>query len=89
MEKYDDSDILDDTKDDLLLVRKYDRFPGYFSKALSSGDNILAISRTYSIIAYAFINDNIYGIFDQELGFDYANCLPLNKVYNEDSKWLS
>jgi len=89
MEKYDDDDILDDTKDELLLPRMYDRFPGYFSKILNSGDNILAISRTYSIIAYAFIDDNIYGIWDPAISYDYANNLPINDVYKTDAKWLS
>jgi len=88
MEKYDDDDILDDTKDDLLIVRKYDRFPGYFSKALNSGDNILAVSRAYSIIAYAFLTDNIYGLHDPALAVDWGYYLPINHVYKDDPKWL-
>lgn len=89
MDKYDDEDILDDTKDDLLLVRKYDRFPGYFSKILNSRDNVLAISRYYTINSYMFITDNIYGITDSETGYDWANRLSLNAVFGSDSKWLT
>lgn len=89
MDKDDNSDIIDDTMDDLLVIRKYNNFPGSFTKTISSLDNVISISRLYSAYSYGFITDNIYGAQDDFTTTDWSNRIPLNTSIYNDPKWLS
>jgi len=87
MEKYDDSDILDDTKDDLLVIRSYNHFPGFFTKMLKSGDDVLTFSQMYTLTPNIGAGHPCYTMHTLD-GTDIGFYTSLSSIITSADKYL-
>jgi hypothetical protein len=88
MEKYDDSDILDDTMDDKLVVRSFNSFPGYFSKALKSRDNVLTFTTHFSVLPYLGTSTPCYRVYTQS-ALDLGHRISLSGIIAGNEKFTT
>jgi len=89
MEKYDDTDILDDTKDDLLVIRSYNHFPGYFTKMLKSGDDVLTFSQMYTTFPAFLGTDHPCYRLVTTTGTELGHLVSLSSIINNNDKFTS